>query len=98
MNKREMKDSGIPWIGEIPIDWRNLKFKYSGSFQKGKLPNEFNVEGNYIVKVGEWINDVDKERFSEMIQDEFNLPDNFQFEIDEHWNLGHGWSEENMKP
>ena len=49
---REMKDSGIPWIGEIPKEWRNLKFKYSGSFQKGKLPNEFNVEGNGYPIIG----------------------------------------------
>lgn len=25
---REMKDSGIEWIGEIPIDWQTIKFKY----------------------------------------------------------------------
>lgn len=50
--------------------------------------------GTYIVKVGDWINEIDNEKFSELIQDEFNLPDDFQFEIDEHWNLGHGWSEE----
>lgn len=49
---REMKDSGIPWIGEIPKDWGNLKFKYSGSFQKGKLPKEFNVEGNGYPIIG----------------------------------------------
>ena len=54
----------------------------------------FYDSGNYTVKVGEWINDLDLERFSQLIQDEFNLPDNFQFEIDYHWNLGHGWSEE----
>ena len=54
----------------------------------------FYIDGTYIVKVGEWINDLDIEKFSELIQDEFNLPDDFQFEIDEHWNLGHGWSEE----
>lgn len=58
---------------------------------RGRL---FYIDGKFIVKVGEWINDVDLAQFSELIQDEFNLPDDFQFEIDEHWNLGHGWSEE----
>lgn len=42
----------------------------------------FYDNGNYTVKVGEWINHLDLERFSQLIQDEFNLPDNFQFEID----------------
>ena len=54
----------------------------------------FFENGKYIVRVGDWINQLDLERFTELIQDEFNLPDDFQFEIDEHWNLGHGWSEE----
>lgn len=54
----------------------------------------FLVKDIYIVKVGDWFNNLDKERFAELIQDEFNLPDDFQFEIDEHWNLGRGWSEE----
>ena len=25
---REMKDSGIEWIGEIPAEWKVIKFKY----------------------------------------------------------------------
>lgn len=54
----------------------------------------FFVKDIYIVKVGDWFNNLDPERFAELIQDEFNLPDDFQFEIDEHWNLGRGWSEE----
>lgn len=59
--------------------------------QRGRI---FYLNGKYIVKVGEWINDRDIDRFSELIQDEFNLLDDFQFEIDEHWNLAHDWSEE----
>ena len=54
----------------------------------------FLMDGKYTVKVGDWINEIDQQRFYELIQDEFNLPDDFTFEIDEHWNLGHGWSEE----
>lgn len=58
---------------------------------KGRI---FFIDGKYKVNVGAWINDLDIDKFSELIQDEFNLPDDFEFEIDEHWNLGHGWSEE----
>lgn len=50
--------------------------------------------GKYVVKVGSWLKELDLQRFSDLIQDEFNLPDNFEFEIDSHWDLGHGWSEE----
>lgn len=39
------KDSGIPWIGMIPEDWKYLKFKYSGKFEKGKLPFSTNNDG-----------------------------------------------------
>ncbi len=37
---REMKDSGIPWIGEMPGDWRTEKFKHLFRIKKvlaGKL-------------------------------------------------------------
>ena len=26
----KMKESGIPWIGEIPEDWKTIKLKYLG--------------------------------------------------------------------
>ena len=32
---REMKDSGIEWIGEIPKDWKIKKPKYIGSIRSG---------------------------------------------------------------
>lgn len=54
----------------------------------------FFENGKYIVRVGDWLNEIDREKFSELMEDEFNLPENFEFEIDIHWNLGHGWSEE----
>lgn len=54
----------------------------------------FLINNTFIVKVGDWFNNIDQDRFAELIQDEFNLPDDFIFEFDHHWNLGHGWSEE----
>ena len=30
---REMKDSGIEWIGEIPINWHIIKLKYVATMQ-----------------------------------------------------------------
>lgn len=54
---RTMKESGIPWIGEIPKDWSNAKYRYSGEFVKGKLPSEQNVEqlGKPIIGASEML-------------------------------------------
>lgn len=48
----------------------------------------------FYVCVGHWLNDIDKEHFREVLEDEFNLPEDFELVIDHHWDLGHGWSEE----
>ena len=56
-------------------------------------------DGTPFVAVGHWINGevngrnvIDEEIVRELIADEFNLPDDFEFVIDEHWDIGHGWS------
>ena len=50
----------------------------------------------YQVCVGHWIEDkdFDIQHFRVLLEDEFNLPENFEFVEDIHWDLGHGWSEE----
>ncbi len=48
----------------------------------------------FYVCVGSWLSDVDAEHLHELIEDEFNLPVDFEFVVDYHWDLGHGWSEE----
>ena len=58
---------------------------------RGKV---FFEDGKYVVRVGDWFSGLNIEKFSELVQDEFNLPDDFEFAIDEHWDLGRGWSEE----
>ena len=49
---RAMRDSGIPWIGEIPQEWNIKRFKYAGVFRKGKLPKETNIEGSGLPIIG----------------------------------------------
>jgi type I restriction enzyme S subunit len=42
------KDSGIQWIGEIPEDWKNERFKIRYRTKKGKIPDnldELNSDG-----------------------------------------------------
>ena len=42
---REMKDSGVEWIGEIPKDWKWCKVKYSTSFVgSGTTPTSSNQD------------------------------------------------------
>lgn len=54
----------------------------------------------FQVFIGHWLIDgingvaIDQDDFRDLIIDEFNLPDNTDFVIDLHWDLGHGWSEE----
>lgn len=58
-------------------------------------------DGSIYVAVGTWINGeingkqvVNQQAVREAIADEFNLPDDFEIVIDEHWNIGRGWSED----
>ena len=41
---REMKDSGIPWIGKIPKDWKVCPLKYLCSYNNETLPENTNSE------------------------------------------------------
>lgn len=41
---REMKDSGIEWIGEIPKDWSYSKVKYHCSMKSGDNITSLNIE------------------------------------------------------
>lgn len=34
------KDSGVEWLGEIPEDWKVIRFKFLTNIQKGKLPKK----------------------------------------------------------
>lgn len=49
---RKMKDSGIAWIGKIPEGWGKDRFKYSGEFAKGKIPNKLNSEKKGVPYIG----------------------------------------------
>ena len=44
MAMREMKDSGIPWIGEIPKNWEICPLKYLCSYNNETLPENTNGE------------------------------------------------------
>ena len=49
---REMKDSGIEWIGEIPKDKNLVRNKYMFNYIKGKLPKNTNKNGKGFPYIG----------------------------------------------
>lgn len=48
----------------------------------------------FAVCVGHWINDYPEAK--QLILDEFQLPDDTEFIIDNHWDLGRGWSDKHL--
>ena len=66
--------------------------RFSGDYTK--VPRgrvfEFKDKG-FVVFVGSWITDYPSAK--DLILDEFQLPDNTEFRVDSHWDLGHGWSD-----
>ena len=49
---RQMKDSGIEWIGQIPANVNVLRNKYLIKYIKGRLPSEINTDGAGLPYVG----------------------------------------------
>ncbi len=74
--------------------FRHKDRRFSGDYTirpRGRV-FEFKGEG-FKVFVGEWINQYPEAK--EEILYEFQLPKNHtEFVIDEHWDIGHGWSQE----
>ena len=74
--------------------FRNKDKRFSGDYTlrpRGRV-FEFENEG-FKVMVGDWINDYPEAK--EEIIYAFQLPvNNTEFVIDEHWDIGHGWSQE----
>ena len=50
---RVMKDSGIEWIGQIPENWKILKFKNIGTYINGYAfkPEDWTSEGKAIIRI-----------------------------------------------
>lgn len=59
---RQMKDSGIEWIGRIPENRKLLRVKYDLLLIKGKNPSELNIDKIGSPYIG--ASDLDKERLS----------------------------------
>jgi len=64
--------------------------RFSGDYTKVPRGRVWERKGKgFAVTVGEWIKDFPDAR--ELVLIEFDLPDNTEFIIDEHWSIGSGW-------
>lgn len=80
--------------------WQHLKNKEQSKGRKWKYTSDWTmtprgrvweIRGRgFVVTVGTWINDYPGAK--NLILDEYNLPSNAEFLIDEHWDIGSGWS------
>ena len=51
---RAMKDSGIPWIGEIPEGWTVKKLKYCSAFLQNKYDNDGDLQYIGLENIVSW--------------------------------------------
>ena len=69
--------------------------RFQGDYTQVPRGRIFFVEDQgFVVIVGSWINDYPEAK--ELILEEFNLPKDTIFKMDQHWDLGHGWSDKFM--
>jgi hypothetical protein len=75
--------------------WRNIRrlFPEKETFmdlERGRIFYDYR-DDKFIVKIGDWIKQMPQAK--EIIIQEFELPKNTEFDIDEHWNIGRGESD-----
>ncbi len=62
---REMKDSGVEWLGEIPEDWEITKLKYLGTYINGYAfkPDDWGNTGIRIIRIQDLTGSNDKPNY-----------------------------------
>ena len=69
--------------------------RYQQDYTSTPRGRVFEVENRgFVVCVGHWINDYPEAKAE--ILDTFQLPNDTEFEIDSHWDLGRGWSDKHF--
>ena len=97
---REMKDSGIEWIGEIPRCWHTSKLKYLGRYINGYAfkPEDWGSKGIPIIRIQDLTGSTDRPNFfSGKIDDKYLVKNgdilvSWAATLDAFvWNKGTGW-------
>lgn len=75
--------------------YRGKDSRFRGDYTQVPRGRVFYVKDRgFVVITGSWINEFPQ--VPELIRYEFNLPQDTEFQIDPHWDLGHGWSDKFM--
>lgn len=97
---REMKDSGVEWIGSIPRSWHTSKLKYLGRYVNGYAfkPEDWGSEGLPIIRIQDLTGSMDRPNFfSGKIDDKYLVKNgdilvSWAATLDAFvWNKGTGW-------
>lgn len=97
---REMKDSGIEWIGKIPHCWNTSKLKYLGQYINGYAfkPEEWGSKGVPIIRIQDLTGSNDNPNYFEGQIDKKYWVENGDILISWAatldafiWNKGNGW-------
>ena len=97
---REMKDSGIEWIGAIPRCWHTSKLTYLGRYINGYAfkPEDWGSEGILIIRIQDLTGSTDRPNFfSGKIDDKYLVKNgdilvSWAATLDAFvWNKGTGW-------
>lgn len=100
MMAREMKDSGIEWIGCIPVEWTASKLKYLGTYINGYAfkPEDWGDKGKQIIRIQDLTGSNDNPNyFSGSIDDKYLVKDgtilvSWAATLEAFiWNRGEGW-------
>ncbi len=97
---REMKDSGIEWIGKIPHCWNTSKLKYLGQYINGYAfkPEEWGSKGVPIIRIQDLTGSNDNPNYFEgQIDKKYGVENgdiliSWAATLDAFiWNKGNGW-------
>ena len=97
---REMKDSGVAWIGKIPHCWNTSKLKYLGQYVNGYAfkPEEWGSKGVPIIRIQDLTGSNDNPNYFEGQIDKKYWVENGDILISWAatldafiWNKGNGW-------
>ena len=81
-----MKDSGVEWLGKVPVHWQPLRFKHVLIEKKKTSNNNLNAGsisfGNVVYKNSETLSDETKNSYQEVLAGEFLInPLNLNFDL-----------------
>jgi hypothetical protein len=75
--------------------YRGRDRRFSGDYTQVPRGRVFQIKDKgFVVCVGSWINEYPQAK-AEILY-EFQLPEDTEFKIDSHWELGHGWSDKEL--